>query len=54
VRGGGGRRQFVEQTFVTGGMGYITKTTSVELSFQHQIDGERATIVGLDLRFFIR
>jgi hypothetical protein len=54
VRGGGGRRQFLEQTFVTGGMGYITKSTSVELSVQHQLDGERATIVGLDLRFFIR
>ncbi len=54
VRGGAGRRQFLEQTFVTGGLGYITKSTSVEFSVSHQLDGENATIVGLDLRFFIR
>ncbi len=54
IRGGGSRREFVEQTFVSGGLGYITKGSSVEFSVQHQLDGERATIVGLDLRFFIR
>jgi len=54
VRGGGGRREFLEQTFVSGGLGFITKGSSVEFSVQHQLDGDRATIVGLDLRFFIR
>jgi hypothetical protein len=54
VRGGGGRREFVEATTVSGGLGYITKGSSIEFSVQHQLDGARATIVGLDLRFFIR
>ncbi|MBU1242713.1 hypothetical protein KKD52_04245 [Myxococcota bacterium] len=54
IRGGGSRREFLDQTFVSGGLGYITKGSSVEFSIQHQLDGDRATIVGLDLRFFIR
>ncbi|PKN47635.1 MAG: hypothetical protein CVU59_02190 [Deltaproteobacteria bacterium HGW-Deltaproteobacteria-17] len=54
IRGGGSRREFLDQTFLSGGLGYITKGSSVEFSVQHQLDGDRATIVGLDLRFFIR
>jgi len=54
IRGGGSRREFLDQTFVSGGLGYITKGSSVEFSLQQQLDGDRATIVGIDLRFFIR
>lgn len=54
IRGGGSRREFLDQTFVSGGLGYITKGSSVEFSLQQQVDGPRATIVGIDLRFFIR
>lgn len=54
IRGGGSRREFTEQTFVSGGMGYITPKSSVEVSVQQEMGGNKATIVGLDLRFFIR
>ncbi len=54
IRAGGGRREFTDQTFVSGGMGYITPKSSVEISVQQEIGGDRAAIVGLDLRFFIR
>ncbi len=54
IRGGGGIREFTDQKFVSGGMGYITQKSSVEFSVQQEIQGLRSTIVGLDLRFFIR
>jgi len=54
VRGGGSRREFTEQTFVSLGMGYITPKSSVEFSVQQEIGGSKAAIIGIDLRFFIR
>jgi hypothetical protein len=54
LRAGGGYRQRYERTYLAFGIGYVTKKSSVELSMSQGLQGGKNTIVGIDLRFFLK
>ncbi|MGM0597251.1 MAG: hypothetical protein ACQES9_09450 [Myxococcota bacterium] len=54
LRAGGGYRQCYDRAYLAFGIGYVTKKSSVELSMSQGLQGGKNTIVGIDLRFFLK
>jgi hypothetical protein len=53
-RFGGGERRFTESRYFSGGIGYITKKSQVDIGIKKELTGGNGTIIGIGLRFYMR